>query len=107
MGNYNPILMQIAIQTKKSMPSSEFTKPETFAKFQDDRRRHFFTQDTLTPWSQCSEYCDDSSDKLLFTTPQSDDVQGIITEKQIFHLASQDRWHRSPQHLSGHGTHEF
>jgi hypothetical protein len=41
MGNYNPILMQIAIQTKKSMPSSEFTKPETFAKFQDDRRRHF------------------------------------------------------------------
>jgi hypothetical protein len=41
MGNYNPILMQIAIQTKKSMPSSEITKPETFAKFQDDRRRHF------------------------------------------------------------------
>jgi hypothetical protein len=41
MGNYHPILMQIAIQTKKSMPSSEITKPETFAKFQDDRRRHF------------------------------------------------------------------
>jgi hypothetical protein len=41
MGNYNPILMQIAIQTKKSMPSSEITEPETFAKFQDDRRRHF------------------------------------------------------------------
>jgi hypothetical protein len=41
MGNYNPILTQIAIQTKKSMPSSEITKPETFAKFQDDRRRHF------------------------------------------------------------------
>jgi hypothetical protein len=41
MGNYKPILMQIAIQTKKSMPSSEITKPETFAKFQDDRRRHF------------------------------------------------------------------
>jgi hypothetical protein len=41
MGNYHPILMQIAIQTNKSMPSSEITKPETFAKFQDDRRRHF------------------------------------------------------------------
>jgi hypothetical protein len=41
MGNYNPISMQIAIQTKKSMPSSEITKSETFAKFQDDRRRHF------------------------------------------------------------------
>jgi hypothetical protein len=41
MGNYHPILMQIAIQTKKSMPSSGITKPETFAKFQDDRRRHF------------------------------------------------------------------
>jgi hypothetical protein len=47
MGNYNPILMQIAIQTKKSMPSSEITKPETFAKFQDDRRRHFVY------WNQC------------------------------------------------------
>jgi hypothetical protein len=41
MGKYNPILMQIGTQTKKSMPSSEITKPETFAKFQDDRRRHF------------------------------------------------------------------
>jgi hypothetical protein len=41
MGNYNPILMQIGIQTKKSMPSSEITKPEALAKFQDDRRRHF------------------------------------------------------------------
>jgi hypothetical protein len=41
MGYYNPILMQIALKTKKSMPSSEITKPETFAKFQDDSRRHF------------------------------------------------------------------
>jgi hypothetical protein len=41
MGNYNPVLMQIAKQTKKSMPSSEITKPETFAKFQNDLRRHF------------------------------------------------------------------
>jgi hypothetical protein len=41
MGNYNPILMQIAIQTKKSMPSSEISKPKALAKFQDDRRRHF------------------------------------------------------------------
>jgi hypothetical protein len=41
MGNYNPILMQIAVQTNKNMPSSEITKPETFAKFRDDRRRHF------------------------------------------------------------------
>jgi hypothetical protein len=41
MGNYHPILMQIGTQTKKSMPSSGITKPETFAKFQDDRRRHF------------------------------------------------------------------
>jgi hypothetical protein len=42
MGDYNPILMQIAKQTKKGMPSSEITKPDTFAKFQNDRRRHFF-----------------------------------------------------------------
>jgi hypothetical protein len=41
IGNYHPILMQIGTQTKKSMPSSEITKPETFAKFQDDGRRHF------------------------------------------------------------------
>jgi hypothetical protein len=41
MGNYHQILMQIAIQTKKSMPSSGITKPETFAKLQEDRRRHF------------------------------------------------------------------
>jgi hypothetical protein len=41
MGNYHPILMEIATQTKKSMPSSGNTKPETCAKFQDDRRRHF------------------------------------------------------------------
>jgi hypothetical protein len=41
MGIYHPILMQIGMQTEKSMPSSEITKPETFAKFQDDRRRHF------------------------------------------------------------------
>jgi hypothetical protein len=33
MGNYNPILMQIGIQTKKSMPSSEITKPEALASF--------------------------------------------------------------------------
>jgi hypothetical protein len=33
--------MEIGTQTKKNMPSSEITKPETFAKFQDDRRRHF------------------------------------------------------------------
>jgi hypothetical protein len=41
MGNYHPILMQIAITTKKSMPNAGITKSETFAKFQDDRRRHF------------------------------------------------------------------
>jgi hypothetical protein len=42
IGNYNPILMQIAIQTKKSMPSSEIHKTrDVSAKFQDDRRRHF------------------------------------------------------------------
>jgi hypothetical protein len=41
MGIYHPILMQIGTQTKKIMPSSEITIPETFAKFQDDRRRHF------------------------------------------------------------------
>jgi hypothetical protein len=41
MGNYNTILMQIGIQTKKIMPSSEITKPEALVKFQDDRRRHF------------------------------------------------------------------
>jgi hypothetical protein len=40
MGKYNPILMQIALQTKKSMPSSETTKPEALAKFQDGRRSH-------------------------------------------------------------------
>jgi hypothetical protein len=47
MGNYNPIFMQIAVQTKKSIPSSEIIKPETFAKFQDDRRRHF------AYWNEC------------------------------------------------------
>jgi hypothetical protein len=47
MGNYNPILMQIAIQTKKSMPTSGITKPETFAKLQEDRRRHFVY------WNEC------------------------------------------------------
>jgi hypothetical protein len=41
MGNYHPILMQIGTQTKKNMLSSEITKPETCAKFQFDRRRHF------------------------------------------------------------------
>jgi hypothetical protein len=41
MDNYHPILMQIGTQTKKNMLSSEIAKPETFAKFQDDRRRHF------------------------------------------------------------------
>jgi hypothetical protein len=41
MGNYNPTVMQIAVQIKRSIPSSEITKPEAFAKFQDDRRRHF------------------------------------------------------------------
>jgi hypothetical protein len=41
MGNYNAILMEIGIQTKKSMPSSEIRKPEVLVKFQDGRRRHF------------------------------------------------------------------
>jgi hypothetical protein len=41
MVNYNPILMQIIIQTKKNMPSSEITKSEALVKFQDGRRRHF------------------------------------------------------------------
>jgi hypothetical protein len=41
VGNYNPILMQIGIQTKKSMPSSEITKPEALVKFQDVRRLRF------------------------------------------------------------------
>jgi hypothetical protein len=43
MGNYNAILMEIGVQTKKSMPSSEVRKPEAEAlvKFQDGRRRHF------------------------------------------------------------------
>jgi hypothetical protein len=34
--------MQIGIQTKKNMPSSEITKPGALAMFQDGRRRHFF-----------------------------------------------------------------
>jgi hypothetical protein len=51
MGNYNPILMQVAMQTKKSMPSSEITKPETFAKFQDDHRRHFFNEMIAIKWA--------------------------------------------------------
>jgi hypothetical protein len=33
MGNYNAILMQIRIQTKKSMPSSEIRKPEAWSSF--------------------------------------------------------------------------
>jgi hypothetical protein len=39
MGNYNPILMQIAIQTKKNMLSLKITIPEVTIKFQDGRRR--------------------------------------------------------------------
>jgi hypothetical protein len=41
MGNYHAILMKIGTQTKKSMPSSERTKPEALVKFQDDCCRHF------------------------------------------------------------------
>jgi hypothetical protein len=41
MGNYDAILMEIGIQTKKSIPSSEIRKPEALVKFQDYRRRHF------------------------------------------------------------------
>jgi hypothetical protein len=51
MGNHDPILMQIAIQTKKSMPSSEITEPETFAKFQDDGRRHLFIEMNAIKWA--------------------------------------------------------
>jgi hypothetical protein len=35
IGNFHPILMQIGTQTKKSMPSSEITKAEVQANFQD------------------------------------------------------------------------
>jgi hypothetical protein len=38
MGNYHPILMKIGTQTKKSMLSSEITKAEVKANFQDGRR---------------------------------------------------------------------
>jgi hypothetical protein len=43
MGKQNPILMQIAIQTKKSMPSSKFRKAGMIDRFQDGRRRHVGT----------------------------------------------------------------
>jgi hypothetical protein len=39
MGNYHPILMKIATQTKKNMLSLEVTIPEVTFKFQDGRRR--------------------------------------------------------------------
>jgi hypothetical protein len=51
MGNYNLISMQIAKQTKKSMASAEIAKPETFAKFQDDRRRHLFIEMNAIKWA--------------------------------------------------------
>jgi hypothetical protein len=40
IGNYHPNLMQIGIQTKKSMLSLKITIPEMTIKFQDGRRRH-------------------------------------------------------------------
>jgi hypothetical protein len=40
MGNYHPILIKIATQTKKHMLSSKITKAVVRAKFQDGRRRH-------------------------------------------------------------------
>jgi hypothetical protein len=57
VGNYNPILMQVGIQTKKSMSSSEITKPEALAKFQDDRRRHFFFMETISvKWAITTQF---------------------------------------------------
>jgi hypothetical protein len=43
MGNYNPILMQIGIQTKKSMLGSKFKKAGMIDRCQDGRRRHVGT----------------------------------------------------------------
>jgi hypothetical protein len=40
-GNYHPILMKIAKQTKKNLLSSKFVISEGQAKFQDGGRRHF------------------------------------------------------------------
>jgi RNase adaptor protein for sRNA GlmZ degradation len=40
MGNYHPILMQIATQIEKNMLFLEITIPEVTTKFQDSRRRH-------------------------------------------------------------------
>jgi hypothetical protein len=36
VGNYRPILMEIVIQTKKSMSSSEITRTEAWIKFKMD-----------------------------------------------------------------------
>jgi hypothetical protein len=40
MGNYHPILMKIATQTKENMLSLKITKGEVLSEFQDGRRRH-------------------------------------------------------------------
>jgi hypothetical protein len=82
MGNYNPILMQIALQTKKSMPSSEITKPETFAKFQDDRRRHF------VHWYECYKMGNCDPILMKFDTQTKKNMLGSKVRKAEWSTAS-------------------
>jgi hypothetical protein len=53
MGNYHPILMQIGLQTKKSMLSLKITVPEVTIKFQDGRCRHFGNS---SAWNKMGNY---------------------------------------------------
>jgi DNA-binding transcriptional regulator YhcF (GntR family) len=50
MGNYHPILMQIATQTKKSMPSSEIRKPERSPSFKMTAAAILFIEMNAIKW---------------------------------------------------------
>jgi hypothetical protein len=51
MGNYNPILMQIALQTKKSMPSSEITNQRRSPSFKMTAAAILFIEMNAVKWA--------------------------------------------------------
>jgi hypothetical protein len=51
MGNYNPILMQIALQTKKSMPSSEITNQRRSPSFKMTAAAILFIEINAVKWA--------------------------------------------------------
>jgi hypothetical protein len=51
MGKYHPILMQIAIQTKKSMPSSEITNQRRSPSFKMTAAAILFIEMNAVKWA--------------------------------------------------------